>query len=97
MNRSEEEQLTDILMGEAVLALLKMGKRISSRSLLSQLQLIQKNENYQPRRQACARAIAEVESSMAPTSPRTTVTVRDGENVSHFFTSDGPTNNARKH
>lgn len=96
MKRSEEEKLTDILMGEAVIALLKMGKRISSRSLLSQLHLIQENE-IQPRRQACSRAIAEVERNMAPTSLRTTVTVRDGENVSHFFTSDGPTDNVKKH
>ena len=97
MKRSEEEKMTDIVMGEAALALLKMGKRISSRSLLSQLQSIQENESHQSRREACSRAIAEVESSMASTSPRTTVTVRDGENVSHFFTSDGPTKNARKH
>ncbi len=97
MKKHENDKLTDILMGEAVLALLQKGKHISARSLLSELHIMLNEESTVSRQLACLNAIAEVESAVATALPRTTVTVRDGEDVGHLFTNDGPADNARKH
>lgn len=64
MNRFDDKRLTDIVLGEAILALLSEGDPITPYSLVEQLQLMALAENIAFRKQAFTNAIIEVQSSL---------------------------------
>lgn len=97
MKRRDDDKLTDIMMGEAVLTLLQGGDAISATVVIERLQQLAANEKNDMRRLACERAIAEVRSSLDIARDRTTLQVCDGENVQHIFTNDGPPDDTKKH
>nr|WP_318381456.1 hypothetical protein [uncultured Enterobacter sp.] len=63
MMRSEIEQLTDELIGEAVLSLLKEKGPISKQALVSRLRAMEASESDPWRRKALASVIAEISSN----------------------------------
>lgn len=64
MNRFDDKRLTDIVLGEAILALLSEGDPITPYSLIDKLQLMAVSENMAFRKQACTNAIIEVQNSL---------------------------------
>lgn len=64
MTRFDDKRLTDIVLGEAILALLSEGDPITPYSLIEKLQLMAVSENLAFRKQACTSAIIEVQSSL---------------------------------
>lgn len=72
MNRSDDEKLKDIMMGEAVLALLHGGGAVSVATLIAQLQALGVSEQDDARRLACERAVAEVRASASVTRRQVT-------------------------
>lgn len=76
MTRFEDKRLTDIVLGEAILALLSEGDPITPYSLIEKLQLMAVSEKMAFRKQACTSAIIEVQSSlMAQSSEYSSVQV----------------------
>ena len=65
MNRFDDKRLTDIVLGEAILALLSEGDPITPHSLIERLQLMALSENLAFRKQAYTSAIIEVQSSLS--------------------------------
>ncbi|MBD8165235.1 hypothetical protein [Erwinia persicina] len=96
-NEDEEELLSDIILGEAVMVLLKADAAISSSALIRQLQAMAAGEKELTRQRACRRAIAEVRSYQAPEPDTDTREIRDRDNVTHLFTSEGPADGTKKH
>ncbi|WP_312210589.1 hypothetical protein [Pseudescherichia sp.] len=64
MNRFDDKRLTDIVLGEAILALLSEGDPITPYSLIAKLQQMAASENLAFRKQACISALLEVQSSL---------------------------------
>lgn len=64
MNRSETEQLTDEIIGEAVLSLLKEKGPINFKALLSRLRAMEAKEADNQRRKAISSVIAEISARM---------------------------------
>ncbi|GAL59071.1 hypothetical protein EV102420_14_01300 [Pseudescherichia vulneris NBRC 102420] len=56
--------MTDIVLGEAILALLSEGDPITPYSLMEKLQLMAVSEKMAFRKQACTNAVVEVQSSL---------------------------------
>lgn len=96
-NEDEEELLTDVILGEAVMVLLKADAAISSAALIRQLQLMVAAEKETFRQRAFRRAIAEVRNNQAPERDSDTQEIRDRDNVTHLFTSEGPADGTKKH
>jgi len=96
-NEDEEELLTDVMLGEAVMVLLKADAAISSAALIRQLQVMVAAENEPSRQRACRRAIAEVRHSLVPEQDSDAQEIRDRDNVTHLFTSEGPADGTKKH
>lgn len=94
-NEDEEELLSDIILGEAVMVLLKADAAISSAALIRQLQSMAAAEKDPSRQRVIRQAIAEVRNYQAP--DRSTHEIRDRDNVAHFFTSEGPSDGTKKH
>lgn len=65
MDRSDIEQLTDELIGQAVLMLLKRKAAVNSMALVTQLRVMQENEMDARRREAFPLIIAYIEAVMA--------------------------------
>ncbi|MDR9890360.1 hypothetical protein O7047_08955 [Pseudenterobacter timonensis] len=63
MKRSELEQLTDELIGEAVLSLLKEKGPISIKTLIARLRVMKTHEQDEERREALQCVITEIASS----------------------------------
>ncbi|ONG04939.1 hypothetical protein BXT92_23830 [Klebsiella pneumoniae] len=59
MNNSETEEITDEIIGEAVLALLKTNRPITTPTLLVRLRLMQATEPDRQRRKIIAAVIEE--------------------------------------
>ncbi|MBC3945903.1 hypothetical protein H8S21_11255 [Erwinia persicina] len=98
MYRNEDEELlSDIILGEAVMVLLKADAAISSSALIRQLQSMAAAEKELYRQRACRRAIAEVRNHQAPERHSDTREIRDRDNVTHLFTSEGPADGTKKH
>lgn len=97
MFKSNDERVTDILIGEAMLDLLQSGKAVSSRALLESLQRMAENEEDDERRQGFARAIAEVKQNLAAQSDPARVTLRDRHNGEHHFKGEAVPGNKQKH
>ena len=96
-NEDEEEILSDIIMGEAVMVLLKADAAISSAALVRQLQSMAAAEKDLSRQRACRRAIAEVRNYQSPERHHDTQEIRDRDNVTHLFTSEGTSDGSKKH
>lgn len=96
-NEDEEELLSDIILGEAVMVLLKSDAAISSAALVRQLQSMAAVETELARQRACRRAIAEVRNYSATGRDADTRQIRDRDNVTHLFTSEGPADGTKKH
>jgi len=60
MNNSETEEITDEIIGEAVLALLKTNRPITTPTLLVRLRLMQATEPDRQRRKIIAAVIEEI-------------------------------------
>ncbi len=81
--RSDEERLTDILMGDAILQLLETGS-VSDSALLNKLNDMASCESDPKRQHALQRAIAEVRKSIQ-TFSRDAIILKDVDNVRHVF------------
>ncbi|HCI6813879.1 TPA: hypothetical protein ACXRW6_003043 [Klebsiella quasipneumoniae subsp. quasipneumoniae] len=65
MNSSETEEITDEIIGEAVLALLKTNRPITTPTLLVRLRLMQATESDRQRRKVIAAVIEEICAKLA--------------------------------
>ncbi|WP_048697127.1 hypothetical protein [Erwinia piriflorinigrans] len=97
MYKSEDEKLSDKMMGEAVMVLLKQDAAVSNSALMRQLRHMIAVEKNSLRQDALMRAIDEVSQYMGVKRATNTVEIRDRDNVAHFFTSEGPVDGAKKH
>jgi hypothetical protein len=79
MNRRDIEQLTDELIGEAVLLLLKRKAPVTSMALLSQLRAMQEAEIDARRRGAFPLIIAYIEALTADSKERQSETERNDQ------------------
>lgn len=93
----EEQKLTDILIGEAVLTLLRQDAVMNTSALIDRLQAMASGEHDTLRQRACRRAISEVRASRQSDNGSVTQEVRDHENVMHMFNNDGPSDDSKKH
>ncbi|HBZ16633.1 hypothetical protein ACIP6T_13295 [Pantoea sp. NPDC088449] len=84
MYRSDEERLTDIIMGDAILQLLKKSGPISSRALLDKLRKMAALEYDSARQQAFSRAMTEVMNHIE-TPQAAGVALKSTDNVTHIF------------
>ncbi|WP_313110930.1 hypothetical protein [Pseudescherichia sp.] len=64
MTRFDDKRLTDIVLGEAILALFSEGDPITPYSLIEKLQCMAVSEKMAFRKQACTNAIIDVQSSL---------------------------------
>ncbi len=94
MQRSKEEKLADIMLGEAVLQLLRGDGAVSPTSLITTLGRMAEQEKDVARHQACIRAINDVRTSMSRTGP---VAANSGNTVSRLFAGHGPKDGSKKH
>ncbi|HCI4643778.1 TPA: hypothetical protein NO918_000747 [Klebsiella quasipneumoniae subsp. similipneumoniae] len=65
MNSSETEEITDEIIGDAVLALLKTNRPITTPTLLVRLRLMQATESDRQRRKVIAAVIEEICAKLA--------------------------------
>lgn len=94
MNRSKEEKLADVMLGEAVLKLLHDGGAVSRASLTEKLTDMAAREAAPARQQACLHAINDVSRSSGRTGP---AAANDGATMSQFLAADGPAGDRKKH
>ncbi|WP_277976067.1 hypothetical protein [Pantoea endophytica] len=81
MKNHDDEKLCDLLIGEAVIALLREKVGISRRALLSKLELMLKAEEDEERARATLLAIQDVKIDIAESeSPK----VGDREHMANF-------------
>ncbi len=97
MYRSNEERLTDKLIGEAVISLLKSKSPISTDRLIAQLQFMAVSADNINRKSACERIINEIRHDLTDKRARISYEVRDVDNVRHFFNAEGPSDDKKKH
>jgi probable RcsB/C two-component-system connector len=69
MNSSEHERLTDELIGEAVLSLLKEKGAINTLALIAKLQSMQSHEQDGQRRAMIMRLVEEISSNTFASAP----------------------------
>ena len=69
MYRTEEEKLTEIMLGEAVLSLVQEGKVIGWESLIAALEDMARRQKDARRRNACISAIEEVRTTASRDVP----------------------------
>lgn len=72
MNRTEIEQLTDELIGEAVLSLLRENGPISTQTLITRLQSMANSAADKQRRDTITAVITEIENNALMVKQRTT-------------------------
>ena len=97
MYKSNEERLTDIVIGEATLELLLSDKAVSSRALMDVLQRMAAEEADEDRQQVIVRAINEVQQNLTTQSTQSRVTLRDRNNNEHHFKGDAMHDDKRRH
>ncbi|KAA8728792.1 MAG: hypothetical protein LKK36_19680 [Ewingella americana] len=97
MFRSEDEKLTDLLLGEAVVALLKSKSAISIERLLTQLQFMAGRESDPQRKRMCEQVINEIRHGAKDQQGRFTYEIYSTDNVRHFFNAEGPSDERKKH
>lgn len=97
MYRSEDEKLTDVMIGEAVLTLLKSDKPVSSSALIAQLEFMAANADSDAKVSIISRAITEVRNGMVAARKRVQKEGAERDNAAHLMTSDGPPEGSKKH
>ncbi|MBW1254110.1 hypothetical protein ACQV2E_10435 [Pantoea allii] len=95
MYRSEEEKITDVMIGEAVLTLLKSESPISSNALIAQLEAMAGETDDATKLQAIKVAIVEVQKGIASANSRRRVDLPERDN--HRLNNDGPPEGSKKH
>ncbi|MEZ3501383.1 hypothetical protein [Pantoea sp. KPR_PJ] len=68
MSIDDDEKLTNVLMGEAVMALLAQGTPVHAGQVVTKLREMAATETRSDRREACERAIIEVLSALTDQS-----------------------------
>ncbi|WP_395489119.1 hypothetical protein ACG1VR_14150 [Cedecea davisae] len=68
MKRSDDEQLTDEMIGEAALSLLKSNSAISTRALVAKLEAMFISEQDTRRRKVLQKIIEEIEGNISRVS-----------------------------
>lgn len=97
MYRSEDEKLTDVMIGEAVLTLLKSDKSVSSNALIEQLELMVADADDNEKVTVIRKAITEVRNGMVAARKRVKGDGAERDNKSHRMNSDGPPDGSKKH
>ena len=97
MYRSEDEKLTDVMIGEAVLTLLKSDKPVSSNALIAQLELMAADADDSVKVSVIRKAITEVRNGMVAARKRVKGDSAERDNKSHRMNSDGPPDGSKKH
>ncbi|MEX5412228.1 hypothetical protein GV764_06150 [Atlantibacter hermannii] len=105
MNRSEIEQLTDEIIGEAVLFLLKESLPINIQALIRKLRVMKDEEPDAQRRKLISQVIAEVSNTVVATRrkpiPDVNALDRDArksrDNVYQLFEDNQQPGNSKKH
>lgn len=97
MYKDQEEKLTDIILGEAVMVLLKDDASINSANLLRLLQSMLAAEKEVARQQACRSAMEELRNYSSFETEDTGFDQPGSDAMSHLFTSDGPPDGTKKH
>ncbi|EKY3120239.1 hypothetical protein SMY46_003701 [Cronobacter turicensis] len=101
MNRSEKDQLTDEIIGEAVLSLLREKGPINMRVLIARLRSMETSESDPQRREAIARVIVEITATTV-SGRRNGARERkgkewNGDNVHSLFGESQSPDNSKKH
>ncbi|KJV30210.1 hypothetical protein VH86_07595 [Pantoea sp. BL1] len=96
MNRSDDERLTDIVMGDAVLQLLQKAGPVTNSALLDKLRFMASMESNSTRQKALQRAMAEVMNNMQSSNTEG-VTLKDTNNVTHIFRNRDNTGKDTQH
>ncbi len=96
MNRSKDERLTDIVMGDAVLQLLKKKGPVTNSALLDKLRLMASVEPDAGRQKALSRAMAEVLNNMQSATQQS-MALKDTNNVTHIFRNRDNTGKDTQH
>lgn len=97
MYKDEEEKLTDIILGEAVMVLLKDDATIDSANILRLLQTMASSEKDSFRQRACRSAMEELRNYASFETEGTSFEQPGHDDMSHLFTSDGPPDGTKKH
>ncbi|RNA76629.1 hypothetical protein [[Curtobacterium] plantarum] len=97
MYRSEDEKLTDVMIGEAVLTLLKSDKPVSSNALIAQLELMAADADDDVKVSVIRKAITEVRNGMVAARKRVQGYGAERDNTAHRMNSDGPPEGSKKH
>lgn len=97
MYRSEDEKLTDVMIGEAVLTLLKSDKPVSSDALITQLELMAAEADDDVKVSVIRKAITEVRNGMVAARKRVQGDGAERDKKTHRMNSDGPPEGSRKH
>ncbi|AVV39433.1 hypothetical protein [Pantoea vagans] len=97
MYRSEDEKLTDVMIGEAVLTLLKSDKPVSSNALIAQLELMAANADDDSKVSVIRKAITEVRNGMVAARKRAQGEGAERDKTAHRMNSDGPPDGSKKH
>ncbi|ADI78558.1 MULTISPECIES: hypothetical protein [Pantoea] len=97
MYRSEDEKLTDVMIGEAVLTLLKSDKPVSSNALIAQLELMAANADDDSKVSVIRKAITEVRNGMVAARKRAQGESAERDKTAHRMNSDGPPDGSKKH
>lgn len=97
MYRSEDEKLTDVMIGEAVLTLLKSDKPVSSDALITQLERMAAEADDDVKVSVIRKAITEVRNGMVAARKRVQGDGAERDKKAHQMNSDGPPDGSRKH
>lgn len=97
MYKDKEETLTDIVLGEAVMALLNNDDLISSTSILKVLQSMASVEREPSRQRACRQAMEELRNYSANESDNVNYDRPGRDDMSHLFTQEAPPDGTNKH
>ncbi|MEM6049962.1 hypothetical protein AAH450_05175 [Erwinia sp. P7711] len=97
MYKDDEERLTDIILGEAVMVLLKDDASITSTNLLRLLHAMSASEKDIFRQQACRSAIAELRNYAFFETEGAGSEQPEHEDISYLFPRDGSPDGSKKH
>ena len=97
MYRSEDEKLADVMIGEAVLTLLKSDKPVSSDALITQLELMAAEADDDSKVSVIRKAITEVRNGMVAARKRVQGDGAERDKQTHRMNSDGPPEGSKKH
>lgn len=98
MSRSEIEQLTDELIGEAVLSLLSENGPVNTRALIARLRAMEAKEADTRRRETLGRVIAEINKTIKVSMREQTKSEsKQQDNVVQLFGSSQQQGTSKKH